>query len=293
MKGNKEIISVSTDIAGPFGKPEDVVEVYSDCRSITDFGLEVICWREINKAYFNKIGNLGMKVNGLHGPINAAGESSAGSWLDRLKGHGVDMLMIGNNKIQEVSRTCPQAYFLIHERIVNSPKKIQEIATIAQSFDKETILLIENLNDNGSITKTVEAVEELSKNGVKTGILIDLVHLIKDMADSLQPITVETTSAYWSRAISEISKIMSKTGIVGFHIPVGLNLFDSLPVSEMDKQLWVDFAQLTAESPVRFKTIENQRVNSRTPFRISEKEMAVLKPRNYQIMSELHEYGVI
>lgn len=294
VKRSKEIISVSTDIAGPFGKPEDVIEVYSGCKEFVDFGLEVICWRRINRNYFNKIDNLGVKVNGLHGPINAAGESLRGSWFDRLKGEAVDLLMIPNHRIQEVSNACPTAYVLIHERIINTPKKMQDIVAITKGLNEETILLVENLNDNGSMAKTIETVEQLNDRGAKAGILIDLVHLLKDISNSCQPLTPEIINKYWGKALAEIQQAASKVETVGFHLPVGVNSFDSLPVEKMEKQLWEDFAQLTAECPqVRFKTIENQRENSRTPFPISAKEMEVLKPRNYKIMTMLHQTGVI
>lgn len=295
MPRSKEFVSVSSDIAGIFGRPRDVAEVYSDCQKIADFGLEVICWRGISTNYFDDVMSLGLRVNGLHGPVSAVRESYSGSSLaNRIKGRVVDGLMVGTNRLPELSMASRTSYVLIHQRLVDSPESVSHIAETTHGFYKDTILMIENVSNRGSIDKTVAAVEQLSEKGVNAGVMIDLVHLLKDIANSSDNLSSSETQKHWSRALSTIGNVAGRVRTLGFHIPIGLNQSDSLPIETMNRQLWVQFAELLAECPgVRFKTIENQRPNARTPFLISRQEMTILKERNYRLLSQLKETGVI
>jgi len=294
VKREKIIISVSSDIAGLFGRPEELVEVYSDCRKIVNFGLEVICWRRINRQYFERVRKLGMQINGLHGPVNTIEESFHGPWLHQLKGKAIDSLMIRNYRLRELSLVNPAAYVLVHQSLVNLPKDFEEMIKIASGFDKKAVLLVENLTRSGSIYKTIEDVQELIERGVGAGVMIDLVHLVKDIAGSHQNISVVTINKYWQKVLSEIERVATKINVVGFHIPIGLNGYDSLPVDEMEKKRWTEFAEITAKyTSVKFKTIENQRSERRMLFPISKQEMKMLQERNYRIMSDLEQAGVI
>jgi len=295
MPRSKEIVSVSSDIAGLFGRPKDVAEVYSDCQKIVDFGFEVICWRGINTNYFDDVRSLGLRVNGLHGLVSAVRESYSGSSLaNRIKGRIVDGLMVGTNRLPELSTASRASYVLIHQRLVDSPESVNHVAEATHGFYRDTILMVENVCNRGSIDKTVTAVDQLSERGVVAGVMIDLVHLLKDMANSPDNLSSRETQKHWNRALSMIDSVAGRVKTLGFHIPIGLNQSDSLPIETMDRQLWIQFAQLLAKCPgVRFKTIENQRPNARTPFLISRQEMTLLKERNYRLLSQLKEAGVI
>lgn len=294
MQRSKEIVSVSTDIAGLLGKPKDVIEAYSDCRRIVDFGFEVICWRGINVNYFDKVRNLGIQVNGLHGPVSATNELYSGSWTNNIKGRIVDGLMVGAERLPELSKASQADYILIHQRLVDSPEGVSYVEGISHGFCQDTVLMIENVSNSGSIEKTVTAVEQLSERGVRVGLMVDLVHLLKDLANSGDNISVFETDRHWGEVLSVVGDVAGRVEILGFHIPVGLNQSDSLPVEAMNRRLWIEFAELLAECPkVRFKTIENQRPNTRTPFLISRQEMKMLKERNYRLLSQLKEAGVI
>ncbi|MFA5827948.1 MAG: hypothetical protein WC841_01100 [Candidatus Shapirobacteria bacterium] len=287
------IVSVSTDIAGAPGRLDQVREAYSRVDLVkSGIGLEVVGLSRIKWSEYN---NLGLKVNGIHGPPGCRAEAASKppSLRSLFMGAVFDYLIVDPTRLVEISKKFPGAYILVHLPVVNSEKKIADMVGISQGFPANR-LMVENLPEANSMGLTIAAVGRLKELGVRAGVMIDLVHLLYELSQSGDIITGKIVEKYWENALQIIRQTASTIDTVGLHVPIGLKQNDSLPVVEMTLKKWTSLGKLLQECPpIKYVTIENQREELQSAFLIDRGMMQTLIERNGKIMSLLREAGVI
>ncbi len=279
-------ILVSTDVVGFFGSPRDLDKVYAKTKEILrncgrDFNLEVIGWRHRYKKYLSKAGGLGYKVIGLHGRM---GQIPTHKLKMKMVLRAMNETLISTPLLTKIN--INNGYVLVHESEVNQNRK---------KFSKlnfSSLLMVENNPVGGSFPKTVEAVKFLNKKGIRSGIMIDLVHLIKERYKESNLNKLDNFSKCFEKTIKYVGEKINNSEIVGFHVPIGDN-HDSLPKEIMKKSDWMLLAQLidSLGKKCKFVVLENQYNRSR--YFLWDRDVETVAENTAAAVKTLAEYGII
>lgn len=295
----KPEVLVSTDAVGIFGNLQQLAEIYSKALpvlGVDQLAIEMLAWRHtIALQKLSKPLNTQEKpvsVRSVHGPLGPVSE--AASFLEVINIAQINVVMadlmpalLARPDLFEAGKSGN--YFLVHE-----PELRRKGSFEALKAQNTGHILVENVLTPGSLAQTVAGVEKLKAAGVSAGIMIDLVHAIKEYTQSLKTLhtlSPEKFNAVWKKVLSDSEKIMEKLPRSGFHIPIGVN-GDSLPIELMEPKHWHDLAQLIQilGLNVEWLTIENQQHHA---LRITKKDIPVVTERNYAVLSTLAENEVI
>jgi hypothetical protein len=142
--------------------------------------------------------------------------------------------------------------------------------------------------------KTIARVQALKEQGFAAGIMLDLVHLIKEITGATKTLHALSQAQFdqvWQVVITQVGQVMTLLPGSGLHIPIGVN-GDSLPLELMSASHWQELGQTikAAGKNIKWLTIENQQYNI---IRIRHEAIAPLAVRNQQVLSMLAEHGVI
>lgn len=295
----KPEVLVSSDAVGILGSLQQLAEIYSKALPLLGadkLAIEMLAWRHtIALLKPSKPLNTQEKpvfVRGVHGPLGSVSE--AASVLEFINIGQINMVMadlmpalLARPDLFETGKSGN--YFLVHE-----PELRRKGSFEALQSQNTGHILVENVLTPGSLAATIAGVEKLKAAGISAGIMLDLVHAIKEYTQSLETLHTlgqEQFNAAWKKVLSDAEKIMEKLPRSGFHIPIGVN-GDSLPLELMGPKHWHDLAQLIQilGLNVEWLTIENQQEHK---LRMKEKDIPAITERNYAVLSTLAEHEVI
>lgn len=241
-------ILVSTDVLGFFGGPKDLSKAYGLTKKILEskglaFNLEIIGWKHVFKQFLKLEKIYDYKVLGVHGKM---GNFPLANIKARIIVKAMNDSLIDNRQLTEIN--IEKGYVLIHESEV-------------ENYDyKEcsSILMVENNPSSGSLGRTAKYVKALNKS-FKTGIMVDLVHTIKEKYQVKDLDDIENFSECFLGRLTEIREVTEDIELVGFHVSIGDN-HDSLPINKMGKNDWMKFAELLKYlgSRCQYLVLENQ-----------------------------------
>jgi len=291
----KPEVLVSSDIVGIWGNFDQLARIYAQSLPVLGeetIAIEMLGWKHLINQAKEKTNPL-LSIRGIHGPVG--GPEAAVSKLEKFKAAVFDQLMAGLEPVVKVRPELFQAgksrnYLLVHEPELKRTGRIQTLV----SMEYPGHILVENVLDVGSLEATVRQVKALQAEKVSAGIMIDLVHALKEYTQSLKTLhglDQHTFDENWKKVLTNIYQVISQLPGSGLHIPVGVN-GDSLPLEIMTKQHWQDLAQVIKSlgENLEWLTIENQPADfDLDVFLIREKTLLMLAERNYQITSMLAE----
>jgi hypothetical protein len=295
----KPEVLVSSDAVGIFGNLEQLSQIYSKALPLlgTDqLAIEMLAWRHtlIRNKFSHPLNTQEkpVSIRGVHGPVGPTLE--APTFIEGIKTFGSNVVMadlmpalLARPDLFEPGKSGN--YFLVHEPELRRKGSFEKLQ--AQNSGH---ILVENVLTPGSLAETVVGVEKLKAAGISAGIMIDLVHALKEYTQSiktLHTLSQEQFNTVWKKVLSDSEKIMEKLPRSGFHIPIGVN-GDSLPLELMQSHHWKDLAQLIQilGLNIEWLTIENQQHHA---LRIAQKNIPTVAERNYAVLSLLAENEVI
>lgn len=299
MAGKPEVL-VSTDIVGIWGKLDQVWQIYA--KSLPALGgeqiaIELLAWQHLikNSAKLEKPPQL--SIRGIHGPTGHFMESPG--IIEKSKAIIFQNIMADLETVVKARPDLFQAgqaenYLLVHEPELKRKGKIETLA--AMSYPSH--ILVENVLEVGSLQATVQKVAVLKEQKISAGIMIDLVHLIKEYTQSLKTLhTLEqkTFNDTWKKVLMTVEEVINQLPKSGLHIPIGIN-GDSLPLELMTNQHWQDLAQVIKKlgEKIQWLTIENQPTDfDLNALAVQPAMISFLADRNQRITANLAENEVI
>lgn len=288
----EKIVAVSTDISGLEGKPENVVSFYQDLwplmpgPNLPKLQLEVIAWKHSYKSFQEGENHFGFRVAGWHGPVGVD-NWWVGGLQHQLKNRVFNVALVSVEELLELGQPPFNGYLLIHEAETdrNGFKELIKTKKISNP------LLLENVPAPGSILKTTAKVIGLRQEGVNTGLMIDLGHLLLENPDYQPKMKKADFLPVWDRILLQVRQALTQMTVAGLHLPIG-TLRDCLPMVLMDEKAWQKLASLIHEfSCLQYLTIEN--VHRPTLLRLTSGDEGRLKERTRQILQTLVKTQVI
>jgi hypothetical protein len=296
MTEKKPKVLVSTDIGGLVSDLSVVEKVYAAALPALQGQLlaEVIAWRHLSEK---AVKNAPFKTTGIHGqvgiPSHEPGIEKPIMWTT---GH----LMQSTKDLIQLPEDHPLAaesqYLLIHEPEADREDSIIYLQRYSEKPSRKHVL-IENILRPGSLKKAKLHVYEIDAVGGSAGMMIDLVHLMKEIIGeesafaNLKDLGQHQFDSTWKKTLELTRDMLGQIARSGIHLPIGVNS-DSLPIAKMRKHHWQDLATLLKETRenVEWIVLENQQAN---PLFTSKREIPKIADRNQRIASMLAEYGVI
>ncbi|MFA6250365.1 MAG: hypothetical protein WC686_02545 [Candidatus Shapirobacteria bacterium] len=284
----KPVVVFSSDIAGLTGGVDDFLKIYrgyfGDKASIA---VEVIGWKHQWLEFVKAERSNNLKIMGIHGPVGVGGMRGAG-----LKEKLLDWLMIGLEDIGKSRGVDKGIYWLLHENVIT-----QNLID-SQWFDrenKEKLIMVENSSIPGSMEKTLSKVKVIKQKRGNVGVMIDLVHLLKEYEGYCYGLGYRDFCRYWARCMEEVKVIIGKeeANPVGFHLPIGIRTDDNLPVEIMGKKEWEQLALVVKTPKVRYLVFENQRRMSDQFIPPRWFGLESIIERNKRILNSLNDWGII
>lgn len=286
----KPELLVSTDIVGAFGNPNWAKKLYPFFAQNEQLSVELLAWKYLAQ-YPDLIEKSKLSVVGIHGPTGSP--KDAPSLIEKSKAIIIDQLTadleLALSARPELFDHRKRNYFLVHEPELRTKEKVSLIA----QQPIQTHVLVENVLDIGSLDKTVEKIKLLQHHDVSAGIMLDLVHLLKELTQSL--ITLQTLDAkvfgqVWRIALAKIQTTISGLPRSGLHIPIGEN-GDSLPLHLMTDHHWQDLAQVIGSlgENIQWLVFENQQKKALVTH---PKDFDQIAERNKRITGQIAENGI-
>lgn len=285
----KPEILVSTDAVGILGNPNRIQDIYPFMTDEQDkLAIELLAWRYLmmNPGIINQET---LSVIGIHGPggsskhvpgtIEQCKTILMNWWLGSLKS-----VVEKRGELFDPSRNN---YLLVHEPELRNPQ------SIALLQDVQDHILVENVPYPNSIKETVDKIALLQEQGLSTGVMVDLVHLIKEITNSiatLQDLDQNIFDQAWKESMAQTHKAISQLPASGIHIPIGEN-GDSIPLKLMGNHHWQDLAQLIEDlgEKIQWLVFENQQPQ----FLVTpNSQMSALAERNKKIIGQIKENNV-
>lgn len=296
MIEKKPKVLLSTDIAG-FASNFSVMEkLYAAALPALSNQLlvEMIAWGHLTKK---AITQAPFKTVGIHGQV---GLPSHEPRIERPILWVTSKLMKSTKELTQLPEDHPlmaeSDYLLIHE-----PEADREGTTLMlQQFSEKPSgkhVLIENILRPGSLKKAKLHVYEIDTVNGSAGLMIDLVHLMKEVIGeqsafaNLKDLSQRQFDEAWKKTLELTRDMLGQIARSGLHLPIGVNS-DSLPVTKMRKHHWQDLAVLLKEARhnVEWIVLENQQSN---PALILSRDIPQIADRNERITKMLAEYEVI
>ncbi|MGI5841256.1 MAG: hypothetical protein ACOX6N_03505 [Patescibacteria group bacterium] len=279
-------VLVSTDVIGFLGLPKDIEKAYGETKTILNtkgyaLNLEVIGWKHSYRFFKNQASRYGFNVVGLHGKI---GKLKFKYLKDRLMFNLMNGALIGSQRL--LKQKINSGYILIHE------SEVPHIAKLLKKNNCKTLLMIENNPSRNSLKSTVAAVRNLNKTGINVGIMVDLVHTIKEVSETKDLNKMKRFRKYYLDSLLYIKESITDLKTVGFHISIGNN-HDSLPKNTMERADWKILGKMIKDcgDRCRYVVLENQHNKSR--FYLFNKDAGKIEKETASIVETLADDGVI
>lgn len=289
------IISMSTDIAGIFSRPDRLFEVYLPTKQLfekhrIDWGFEVVGWKHNISRILRLIKINGYTTNGIHGRIGVIYKDRTTTTVDIAKVRSIDFLLLcPTPKFLDLSKhVADGSYILVHESELNR-------SGIESFFLKNKLvlptLMIENNYSVNSLNNTLIKVDWLNSNGMDVGIMIDLLHLTKELS-GVEKFTSDNWPKIWSVVMEKILYAIDRAETIGFHIPIGTTN-DSLPVDLITLEQWKEMGKIVKKyrKKIRYMTMENQQNES--ILYLKNRDVSTLANRTLLTVKKLIDTGVI
>lgn len=293
----KPQVLVSSDAVGVFGSLQSLLEIYRLCLPILQveqLPIELLSWqvvmsdaRTVNKQ------QLPVQVQAIHGPMISPQGSP--TLVEAAKAIVISQVMSEIATAIEgfpayIAENNQAHYFLLHEPDLRD----ESVQASLKQLPPGTSILVENVLEKGSLQKTIARAQALKEQGFNAGIMLDLVHLIKEITGATKTLHTLSQAQFdqvWKIVITQVGKTMTLLPGSGLHIPIGVN-GDSLPLELMSAVHWQELGQAikAAGKNIKWLTIENQQHNI---IRIRHEAIAPLAVRNQRVLSTLAEHGVI
>jgi hypothetical protein len=289
MTESKRKTIISSDIGGFWATTETVLESYKGCEKIigTVPNIELISWRHIWPGFTGEARRRkNCRVMGLHGPV--------GFWTHgyhRIYEPGVDLALLSLCELVGAGRRAGVEYVLVHENVLESGKLAD-----SEWRDLKFVLLLENWPMRGSADRTIGKLRNLKQRRVSSGMMVDLVHLLKEQEDYGYEASVSKVEDSWQRTMELLDVILNSKAVekVGFHIPIGDREDDSLPLDKISPGMWRGFAERIGKHPkVEFMVLENETAMIRQLMPRGLRDRQKISERNLRILNKLAEYRVI
>ncbi|MCC6711515.1 MAG: hypothetical protein IT416_04170 [Candidatus Pacebacteria bacterium] len=296
----KPEVLVSTDIVGIWGNFDQLWQIYAQSLSALGgekIAIEMLAWQHLIKNSSKLEKHPQLSIRGIHGPTGHF--MAAPGIIEKAKAIFFQNIMADLETVVKARPDLFQAgqadnYLLVHEPELRRKGRIETLV----SMNYPGHILVENVLDVGSLQATSEKVKVLRDQKVSAGIMIDLVHLIKEYTQSLKTLHTldqKTFNETWLRVLKTVEVTINQLPKSGLHIPIGIN-GDSLPLELMTKQHWRDLAQVIKKlgEKIHWLTIENQPTDfDLNAFVVQPSMISFLADRNQKITADLAENEVI
>lgn len=231
---------VSTDAAGVLAGPGDWRRVWDHVEDHENFlGLEVLGWRWapvlLERNTLPVIGVHG-RTGGIHDCYNIPHQATLGL----LNG----LILSTPELVTEYG--ARDGYVLIH-----SPEIRKTVNYIAITGDEENgiprpdinLLFIENHIRPGALGAAVESALKLRARGVRVGVMMDVFHLLSEYDGH------ESLNERWADSLHlmhhQLEALAKYPDVrIGFHIPMGTKVDDSLPIAQLSPNMWRDLGNV-------------------------------------------------
>lgn len=268
-----------------------VAQAYADsARALAEIdqplNTEVLAFRHNFDQFATQLKRFGFCPVGVHGSSGPA--VAEHDWVEKLKAPIFTRLFLPTAELVRSPHLPNNGYLLLHETELNNPAAKAAVLT----HPPDTLLVLENVVYPGSLSKTVDKIQELQELEINTGLMLDLLHLAKELGTVEQGMDKKAFSAIWNQVIAQADRVLSRVKVAGLHIPVGPN-GDSLPLAVMGADQWRMLAGVISHhrNTIRFLTLENQQKGLQ--LRLAQSAIPELNRRNGRIVSSLIETGVL
>lgn len=292
MSARPEIL-FSTDIAGLTAHPDAIASVYDDSLAqLATIGhdqpqVELIAWRHNYQTFIHQAQQHGYQVHGLHGSIGHPPKES--SFSDKGMFTLFRSLIAPTDQLIPVTVDLNLGYLLVHESEINGRLPA---AQLFPSSSTPPYLFLENNPWPGSLDRALTKVHQLRSEQAPSGIMVDLLHLLKESPHYSSRTTPQVFDPLWDQALTHAAQTLDQSPIAAIHLPIGLN-DDSLPVYLMKPYHWEDLAALIQNFSDRIYSITLENQHQQTQFSLSSSMAKKLAWRNTQIIRRLIQTGVL
>ncbi len=294
MVNHERQLVVSTDSSGMFGTPNHWQDVWGFAKEDSRFaGFEMLGWggrmRFWTDFLIENAEKTGCNIVGIHG--RTGGLHDAYSFSHRVVLGTLNNLLIPTPEL--VTRYGSQvSYILVHgPELRLHPNRV----AIHENRYKIRQLCIENHIRPGAVGSALELVRELRFDGVNAALTFDLFHYAS--AHDHRP-RGNGFAEVWRETMRTVDWILKETDANGepipvkFHIPMGLNPEDSLPISEINDNMWCEFGDRLDGHPGLQVVIENQQ-QGRDLLRTTPRSRAAQRDRNKILVDTLTDARII
>lgn len=282
----KDGFVVSTDSSGVLGTPKVWRQLWGFAQEDSRFlGFEMIAWGGRLSFWpdylFSQAKKLGCQIKGIHGRLG--GLDDVGSLSDRVMSRLVNALLTPTPAL--VTRFAQHCDYIV----LHAPELRTEAnqTVFKKEASKVNLLFVENHVRPGSVGATLEIARELAGEGLKTGVVFDLVHYMRTYRGTCH-------LGQWQRAVKAFDWVLEEMGRertpLMFHLSLGTDLSDSLPFEQMTEPMWQDLAQRRREGNFLLG-IENKVAGY--PFFLPPSARAKEVDRNRRIIDKLIEQKLI
>lgn len=289
---------LSTDIAGIWGRNlQNFYQLYQtiEAEVCPLDGVEFMRFRFNHLALDKQLQKYQLPITGLHGNL---GWNHPGKPLIAKIHSGIfSTVTPGFRQTFKTAHRLKPKYLLFHQPDFGMPSFRTKFNHFLES-NPETIIMIENVFDENSLANSIVYAQQY-KNSARMGVMIDLVHLLREVCDATKPFQdyrtlLNTTNfdRHWNKMLQEIREAFQQSPIIGFHIPLGNNL-DSLPWDLIRNEHWQEFSKLMTkyEKQIKFLTLENQ--HPQAVLKLKNKDLAKIIADKKTKLSKLVQLGVI
>ena len=280
---------VSTDVGGVLGGPKAWKEAWAPAMTHERFlGFEMLGWKWMNPL-LTQASEQGCNIIGIHG--RTGGVNDTYGLKDRIVLGTLNRILINTPEL--VTHGHEVGYVLIHAPEARVTKNLAAIVGNDPEH-KPTVkrLFVENHIRTGRLGSAKEVAQYLNGEGVSTGVMIDLVHLMNayDHRNSF--------ADQWRFCLPLVQKTFEEFSTyspdikLGLHVPVGTKIDDSLPLDQITPAMWQDLTSIIHTRSDAIVIIENQQ-EGRGSIRASQKSLRTIRSRNEMIIDVLGENGVL
>lgn len=267
----KPQVLVSSDAVGVFGDLQALAQIYQLCLpllGVDQLAIELLSWQHVvSDAQTVEKTKLPVQIQAIHGPmISPEGsptliEAAKAILISQVMAEIAHAIESFPHYIAENQRAH---YFLLHEPDLRNAT----IQAAVQQLPPATSVLVENVLEKGSLQKTINRVHSLKEQGVNAGIMLDLVHLIKEITGATKTLHALSQAQFdqiWKSVVQHVAQTMTLLPGSGLHIPIGVN-GDSLPLELMSDHHWRELAAVIKNTGTNIKWLTLWKTSSTTYF---------------------------
>lgn len=244
-------ITVSSDIVGIFGNPQHALEFWQEVFPPgTPLALELLRWRHLSAE---KIQELSPHIAGFHGrtglddfnrlkkdPIDTAKVVTVNTLLTKTDSITAEAKQISNGLSESDLAAQSLIYVLVHQ--MEADHLLKKKVTLAEG----SLLAVENHVGAHAAEKALDTAARLRGSGHIVTDVFDVVHSIRSRFSKIAFFN-------WKKMLAELHQV--KQTLV--HLPIGVNMADSLDYGKIDSKMWWDLSDVIKENSSRV-VIEHQ-----------------------------------